>query len=260
MHPTAVVGASVKLGHDVTIGPFSVIHDGVTLGDRSVVGSHCVLGEEAASLDAPEDSSRRACVVGPDSLIRSHTVLYQGTTFGAHFETCHRATIREGSIIGVGVRVGTLCDLQGYLRIGDHSRLHSNVFVAQETEIESFVWLFPGVMITNDPHPPSDTCTRGATIREFAVVAARSTLMPGVEIGASSLVGAASLVTHDVPADTVVLGSPASAVGSVRDVVCKHGQLDQVYPWPARFRRGFLPGAFEAVADPHPAADPPSAR
>jgi acetyltransferase-like isoleucine patch superfamily enzyme len=249
------------LGDGVTVGPFSVIHDGVVLGDRTAVGSHCILGEPtAASSSTAGLASDGACVVGPDSVIRSHSILYQGVETGAYFETGHRATIREGSVIGTGVRVGTLCDLQGQVRIGDHCRLHSNVFVAQVTVIESFVWLFPGVMITNDPHPPSDTCTRGATIREFAVVAARATLMPGVEIGASALVAAASLVTHDVPPETVVMGSPATAVGSVRDVVCKHGELDHVYPWPSQFRRGFLPGALPDVDDLRPETDDPAHR
>lgn len=256
VHPTALVSPLAELGSDVTIGPFSIIHDGVVIGDRTVVGSHCVLGEPTTAVAQPDGSSlSTACRIGADSNIRSHSVIYQGATAGAHFETGHRVIIREGSIIGTGVRVGTMCDLQGYLTIGDHVRLHSNVFVAQMTVIESFVWLFPGAMITNDPHPPSDTCTRGATIRTFAVVAARATLMPGIEIGTSALVGAGSLVTRDVPAETVVVGSPAKPVGSVRDVVCKHGELDAVYPWPAQFRRGYLPGALPAVEDLPPAAD-----
>lgn len=250
IHPTAVVSPAARLGTDVTIGAFTLVHDDVVIGDRTVVGSHCVLGEPATAIDRLRSTADvTTCTVGPDSLIRSHSVLYQGAVVGDHFETGHHTTIREGSTIGRGVRIGTTSDVQGYLEIGDHTRLHSNVFVAQGTVIERLVWIFSGVVITDDPHPPSSTCSRGATIRELAVIAVQSTLLPGVEIGRSALVGAGSLVTRDVPAETVVIGSPARSAGSVRDVTCRHGALDQVYPWPSHFRRGYLPGALPDVDD-----------
>lgn len=245
VHPSAVVSADAELGSGVTVGAFTVVHAGVVLGDGAVVGSHCVLGEPTAD---EYDRNRGepaplACRVGDRSIIRSHTVIYRGVTIGPDLQTGHRVTIREGSEIGTGVRIGTLGDLQGDLRLGDHVRLHSNVFVSQLSVVEDFVWLFPRVTLTNDPHPPSDSCLRGVTVRRFAVVAAGVLALPGVEIGENALVGARSLVTRDVPAAMVALGSPAEIAGPVADVRCRHDALGQVYPWPVQFRRGYPDGA-----------------
>jgi acetyltransferase-like isoleucine patch superfamily enzyme len=140
------------------------------------------------------------------------------------------------------VRVGTNSDVQSEVTIGNHARLHSNVFVASRSTIEDLTWLFPFVILIDDPHPPSDTCTQGPTIRKFAVVGARSTIYPAVEIGEGAVVGAMTLVRHDVPADVVVVGVPAKVVGKTADVVCHEGRLDSVYPWWRHFRRGYPDG------------------
>lgn len=243
IHPTSVISSGATLGSRVTVGPFSVIHDGVEIGDDSVIGSHTALGEPTADFygsDVP--TAPRSCVIGHGAVIRSHSIIYQDVTIGSELRTGHRVTIREGSHLGDGVHVGTSCDLQGELAIGDHARLHSGVFVAQHSVIEEFAWLFPHVVITNDPHPPSDTCTVGGSVRRFAVVAAGALLMPGIEVGELALVGARSVVTHDVPPEVVVMGSPAEVTGSVRDVRCRHGALGAVYPWPLHFSRGYAGG------------------
>jgi len=251
IHPTAVVSAGAQVGQDVTIGAFSLVHPGVEVGDAAVIGSHCVLGEPTADLYATAGATTppRPCHIGEASVVRSHTVVYAGVTTGAGLQTGHRVTIREGSEIGEGVRIGTLCDLQGDLRIGDHVRLHSNVHVAQHSIIEDFAWLYPQVVLTNDPHPPSDTCLRGVTVRRFAVISVGVVLLPGITVGEHALVGANSLVTADVPARMVALGSPARITGRVEDVSCRHGALEQVYPWPVQFRRGYPEGVLPDASD-----------
>ena len=72
-------------------------------------------------------------------------------------------TIRENSNIGEHVRIGTLSDIQGYCQIGNYVNMHSNVHVAQASIIHDYVWLFPYVVLTNDPQPPSMT-TAGVEI------------------------------------------------------------------------------------------------
>jgi acetyltransferase-like isoleucine patch superfamily enzyme len=244
VHPTSVVSPEVTLGSNVTIGPLCVVHDGVELGDDSVVGSHVVLGApEAAYFEDPATYTAPSCRIGPGAVIRSHTVVYADARIGPGFECGHHVTIREGSRLGASVRVGTRSDLQGDLVIGDYVRVHSNVFIAQRTTIEAFAWLLPNVMLANDPHPPSDTCTIGPTIRRFAVVSAGATIFPGVEVGEGAVVGACALVREDVPPATVVVGVPSRVVGRAEDVRCAAGQLDTVYPWWTHFRRGYPAGA-----------------
>ena len=205
----------------------SIVSPDAVIGDGATIGPFCLID---------------ACTIGSGALIRSHTVVYADIEIGDGFECGHHVTIREETRIGKGVRIGTDCDLQGKLTIGDYARLHSGVFVPQLTTIEELVWIFPRAVLLNDPHPPSDTCTQGPTIRRTAVVGAAATIFPGVEVGEGALVAAGSVVREDVPAGMVVAGVPAKVVGPTSDVTCRHGRLDQVYPWSTHFRRGYPEG------------------
>jgi len=251
IHPTSIVSPEARVGRDVTIGPYVVIHANVSLGDGSFVDSHALVGAPTADYYAdPQAYEPAPCQIGRRAVIRSHGVVYSGVTIGDDFEFGHHVTIRERTRIGNGVRIGTSSDVQRDATIGDYARLHSNVFVAARSTIEELTWLFPHVMLVDDPHPPSDTCTQGPTICKFASIGAASMIYPAVEIGEGAVVGAMSLVRADVPSDTVVVGVPAKVVGASADVVCHEGRLDRVYPWWRHFRRGYPEGVL-----PDPDAD-----
>ena len=231
--PLAQVSALARIGARAVIGPFTIVHDGVELGDDAVVDSHCVLGYPSPL------AGGRPLVIGDGALIRSHTVLYAGSVFGAGLRTGHHVTVREGLVAGVSLQVGTLSDLQGSASFGDHVRTHSSVFVAQGATIGSYVWLSPGVVLTDDPHPPSDGCRAGVIVEDYAVVAARATVMPGVRVGARSLVAAGALVTRDVAPDTVVAGVPARTLGPTGGIRLRDGSGRAAYPWMRHFHRGY---------------------
>ena len=257
VHPTSVVSPDAELGRSVTVGPFCVVHARVVVGDGSFVDSHTILGAPTAGFyDDPATYVPEPCRIGAGAVVRSHTVIYAGVEIGERFECGHRVTIREGTRIGEAVRVGTNSDLQGNSTIGRYARLHSNVFVAQGSTVEEFVWLLPNVFLANDPHPPSDTCTIGPTIRRFAVISAGASVFPAVEIGEGALVGAMALVRHDVPAHSVVVGVPGKVVGSTADVVCHEGRLERVYPWWTHYRRGYPEGVLPLVDEPTAESEP----
>ena len=70
------------------------------------------------------------------------------------------------------------------------------MFVAQHARIGDFVWLFPHVVLTNDPHPPShDRFFAGPIVEDYAAVGARSCILPGIRLGTRSLVAAGATVT-----------------------------------------------------------------
>jgi acyl-[acyl carrier protein]--UDP-N-acetylglucosamine O-acyltransferase len=238
IHPTALVEDGADIGTDVAVGPFSIVHNNVTLGAGSVVDSHCVLGHTEPGVD-PEP-----LVIGNEARIRSHSVLYGGSSIGPGLETGHRVTVREGSQVGEALRVGTLSDIQGNCSIGDYVRFHSNVHISQLSTIGDYVWIFPYVVLTNDPHPPSDGFLSGVTVEDFAVIASMSVILPGLTIGRDSLVGAHSMVNRDVRAGAIVAGAPAKDRGDASAVRLRDGS-GPAYPWRRHFRRGYPP---EAVA------------
>jgi acetyltransferase-like isoleucine patch superfamily enzyme len=228
----ALVSPRARLGEDVSVGPFTVIHDNVELGDRVTVESHCEIGHPTPA------AGGKPLVIGSDSLIRSHSVFYEGSSFGPGLTTGHGATVRERLVAGSRLRIGTACDFQGYATIGDDVRTHSNVTIGQHSEIGNYVWLYPYVILTNDPHPPSGLI-EGVVVEDYAVIAAMVTVMPGIRIGARSLVAAMSLVSKDVEPDSVVAGVPARKRAMTRHILLRDGSGRSAYPWMRHFRRGY---------------------
>jgi acyl-[acyl carrier protein]--UDP-N-acetylglucosamine O-acyltransferase len=133
IHPTSIVSLRAKIGYNVSVGPFSIVHDNVEVGDSSVIGSHCELGYSGQS------NKQEKLIIGAESTIRSHSVIYSGSRFGERLVTGHRVTVRAGVNAGVNLQIGTLNDIQGICRFGDYVRLHSNVHIGQGSVIEDFV-------------------------------------------------------------------------------------------------------------------------
>jgi acyl-[acyl carrier protein]--UDP-N-acetylglucosamine O-acyltransferase len=236
IHPTALIDEGAVIGRNVTIGAYTIVHACVDLGDHSVVGPHCILGEPAMGFYRDETYQSQTLSIGAYALIRSHSVLYADSSIGEYFESGHRVTIREQSKVGCHVRMGTVTDVQGYCTIGDYVRLHSNVHVGQRSRIGNFVWVFPYTALTNDPQPPSDTL-RGVVIEDFAVIATMVVILPGIHVGRDALVGASSVVRADVLAEAVVQGNPARQIGTIRNLKDRATGLS-TYPWRDHFDRG----------------------
>lgn len=231
--PLAHISPAATIGSDVDIGPWTVVHDNVVIRDRVAIESHCVIGHPTPLAEG------ESLVIGEDSLIRSHSVFYEGSRFGPGLRTGHHVTVREKFVAGPGLQIGTLGDFQGHATVGDYVRTHSGVQINHGTQIGSYVWIFPHVVLTNDPHPPSDGFLAGVVVEDYAVIAAMACVLPGVRIGARALVAAHSLVTKDVEPDSVVGGVPAKRLGATKGILLKDGSGRSAYPWMRHFHRGY---------------------
>lgn len=232
IHPSSYVSPDAKLGSDIEIGPFSVIHANVVLGNRVKIGSHCELGISTPLGDGSP------LIVNDDSLIRSHSVFYESSSFGVSLVTGHHVTVREKTIAGKGFQIGTLSEIQGDCTIGDYVRFQSNVFVGKKTTIGNFVWILPYVVLTNDPTPPSNVML-GCTIEDYASIAAAAVVLSGVTVGHHALVAAQACVTKNVPPDSVVAGVPARVIGNANEIKLRDGSERAAYPWTGHFMRGY---------------------
>jgi len=235
IHPTAIISEKSKIGRRVTIGANVIIYDNVELEDDIVIGPNSIMGEPTATFYKDKDYSNPKLRIGAESLIRSGAIIYAGSTIGKCFKCGHRVTIREKTKIGHHTRIGTLSDIQGDCYIGNYVRIHSNVHVGQKSSIGNFVWIFPYVVLTNDPHPPSNIL-EGVMIEEFAVIAVKAVILSGIRIGKDAIVGAMSLVRSDVPSEAVVGGNPAKQITTIRNIKSKY--IESPYPWREHFERG----------------------
>lgn len=242
IHPTAHIALGAKLGANVSIGAFSIVHNDVVLGNNTVIESHCEIGHPSKLAEG------KPLVIGAGSVIRSHSVFYAGSTFGDGLVTGHRVTVRELTTAGKNMQIGTLGDIQGHCEIGDYVRTHSNVHICHGAKVGNYVWIFPYVVLTNDPHPPSETCI-GPVIGDYAAIATMSVILPGVKVGEHSLVGAHSCVGKDVEPHTVVGGSPAKLICRTDRIKLRDGSGRKAYPWPTHFSRGYPEGFAEQFAE-----------
>ena len=232
IHPSSYISPGARIGADVHIGPFSIVHADVALGDRVKIGAYCELG-----IPTPL-ATGTPLVVGDDSFIRSHSVFYQSSSFGSGLVTGHRVIVRENTRAGLGFQIGTSSEIQGDCSVGNYVRFQSNVFVGKKTTIGNFVWILPYVVLTNDPTPPSNVMV-GCTIEDFASISASSVILPGVIVGHHSLVAAQACVTRNVAPHTVVAGVPARAIGKTQSIKLRDGSGMNAYPWTGHFTRGY---------------------
>ena len=190
------------------IAATAIIHPNVRLGHNAVVEDFCIIGAPFAGSEGVET------VIGDSAVIRSHTVIYAGNRIGNRFQTGNKANIRELNTIGDNVSIGTLSVIEHHVVIEDGVRIHSQAFVPEYSVLKCGCWIGPGTVLTNARlplHPDAKRSLRGPIVEPDAKVGAHCTLLPGVTIGASALVGAGSLVVHDVPPGMVAFGSPARA-------------------------------------------------
>ncbi len=228
---TAIIGKNVKIGDN------TIIYDNVVIGDNTIICNDCVIGEPLNNYYYEEATYvNPKTVIGPNSLIRSHCIIYAGNEIGDHFQCGHRVTIREHMKIGTHCRVGTVSDLQGYSEVGNYVSMHSNVHIGMHSKIGNYCWIYPYTVFTNDPTPPSEVCV-GPTVGDYSIVATHCLLLPGVKIGSNCLVGACSMVSKNIDDYQVAVGSPAKMVKDVRNVRDRETG-EPHYPWPNRFDRG----------------------
>ena len=230
-----IIEDDVKIGNNVYIDSNVIIRNNVTIGNNAFIASNSILGEYWMDFCINRKSEKHPLFIGDNALIRSGSIIYAGSKIGDNFQTGHQVTIREKSQIGNNVSIGTLSDIQGNCNIGNYVRLHSSVHIGQLSVIDDFVWIYPYVVLTNDPTPPSENFV-GVHVKSFAIIATSSLILPGLEIGQDSLVAGGAVVTKSVVPYSVVAGNPAKAISDVRNIKNKiTGKA--VYPWRENFKR-----------------------
>jgi len=223
----------VTIGNNVIIGHGSIIYPNIVIGDNTFIGPYSTLGEPIGSFynehsASVEKHDFKKTIIGPNSVIRSHSIIYEDVEIGEGFQSGHRVTIREKTSIGIKCSIGTQSDIQGNVILNNYIRIHSNAHIGQYAVIEDYAWIYPFVVLTNDPLPPVYNL-KGVTIKKYAVIATSSVILPGIVIGKNALVGAHSVVTKNVDDEMLVVGNPAKVRCCVREI--RDENENQVYPW-----------------------------
>lgn len=165
---------------------------------------------EGATVGVAYTDGSRPPEIGPESTIRTGTIVYDDVVADRGLQTGHHALIREESILGSKVLVGTQTVIDGVCEIGDGASMQTGVYVPRKTNIGERVFLGPNATLLNDMYPVrSEYSLTGPTIADDASIGANATILPDVEVGQGAFIAAGAVVTEDVPPRTLAIGNPA---------------------------------------------------
>lgn len=146
IHPTAIVGSKAELGEDCHIGPYSVIGDGVRLGARVRIESHCVIDGNTTLGDdnhifpfvsiglAPQDLKFKgeptSTVIGSRNQIREFVTIHRGTEGGGGVTRIGndnllmaQAHVAHDCCVGNEIIMANAATLAGHVEVGDRSNV-----------------------------------------------------------------------------------------------------------------------------------------
>lgn len=127
-----------------------------------------------------------------------------------------------GCEIGDGSQIGPFVEIQRGVVIGKSVKIQSHTFICEAVTIEDEVFVGHGVMFINDRFPVSvlppnspEPVWEPTLVRRGASIGSNATILGNVTIGENALVGAGSVVTRDVPPNTIVVGNPAKVLRKI---------------------------------------------
>lgn len=213
------------------IHPTAIIHPRAWVHPDAEIGPYAIIGSDHGPLD-----------LGPKTIIRSHSVVEGGSTYGDGLETGHHVLLRAGNTVGLNLRIGTGSSLEGGGQIGDYVRIHGRVEMTKGV-IRDFARIYADCYITDNRLPPSRV-NEPVIIEEGAVLTIGCVVVAGVRIGIGSFVGANTTVTRDVP--------PAMAlVGGKLKRVTELSWKGYSYPWTGYYRDGYPPESHARIEALH---------
>jgi UDP-2-acetamido-3-amino-2,3-dideoxy-glucuronate N-acetyltransferase len=132
-----------------------------------------------------------------------------------------------GCKIGEGSKIGTFVEIQKGASIGANCKISSHTFICEGVDIEDGVFVGHGVMFINDTYPravgadgelqnEADWELIRTRVKSRASIGSNATILCGITIGESALIGAGAVVTKDVSDFVIVAGNPARIIGDVR--------------------------------------------
>jgi acetyltransferase-like isoleucine patch superfamily enzyme len=137
-----------------------------------------------------------------------------------------------GCAIGDDSRIGAFVEIQKNASIGALCKISSHTFICEGVEIHDEVFIGHGVTFINDPYPRSTTAsgdlqTEGdwivhrTIVRSRASIGSGATILCNITIGENAIVGAGSVVTRDVPPNSIVAGNPARVIRNLVEALAE---------------------------------------
>lgn len=227
IHPSAVIGKSVKLGAGVAIGPCAVIGDGVSIGERAaihgccVVGERCTIGED--SLIYPNVSIREMTEIGSRVIIHSGSVIGSDgfgfvTVNGIHHKIPQTGIVVVGDDVEIGANVAIDRARFGRTVIGNGTKIDNLVHIAHNVEIGKNCLIVGQVGIAGS-----------AKIGNNVILAGQVGVVGHVTVGDNSIIMAKGGVSKSLPPGSIMWGSPCQPLADEKRMQVLMRKLPELF-------------------------------
>lgn len=174
-------------------------------------------------------------MIDPTAQIHATADLEADVGIGPGTSVWHRAQIRTGARIGRDAVIGRDVFIDEGVTLGDRVKVQNGALIYHGVTVADGVFIGPGAILTNDRQPralnavgelarAADWTVSPIRIANGASIGAGAIVVAGCDVGPYAMVGAGSVVTHDVPGHALVAGNPARRIGWV--CVCGAGLVD----------------------------------
>jgi len=246
------IAPSAQLGENVSLGFNTIVMDGVEIGDNCVIannvviypdskiGQGCRIDDNTIIGKKPLSSPRsifkpplelEPAIIGEFCQIGANVIIYAQAKIGEKNLIADMATIRENVVIGDLNIVGRNVTIENYVKIGSRNKFETNCYITAYSEIEDYCFVAPCVATSNDNYMARDkerfNHFKGIHIKKGGRIGVNATILPGKTIEEDGTVAGGSVVTKDVPAEKIVLGSPAKPLREVPELQLLKNNLDK---------------------------------
>jgi UDP-2-acetamido-3-amino-2,3-dideoxy-glucuronate N-acetyltransferase len=211
-----VIRPGCVIGHHVVIRAGSILGPGVQVGDHTVIGKPPFKAALSATTKIEE---LPPCELGENVVLGAHVIIYRGCKLATKVFVADFASIRENVTVGEMTIIGRGVTIENKCKVGSRCKIETEAYVCAMSDIGDGCFVAPEVTFTNDNFmarwKERFKYHKGVTMLRGARIGANATILPGRTIHEDGVVAAGSIVTKDVPAKKIVLGSPAKVLRDV---------------------------------------------